>query len=157
MPRGGHARSGPQKDPNSIKSTQLGYALTALPAAGHAGEAPALDDFLLGVTDRHQKIWLELWTTPQASAWAVERWRWPIVADLVMLRVRADDPESPAGLATSIRQLRDDLGLSKAGLAANGWTIAQDQLAAKRDEKASEPPKPSARDRMKVVRNGDGA
>ncbi len=157
MSKGGHARSGPPKDPNSLKSTQLGYALTTLPSEGYSGEAPELGDFLLNVTDRHEAIWRELWTTPQASAWAVERWRWPIVADLVMLRARADDPDSPAGLATSIRQLRDDLGLSKAGLATNGWAIAQDQLAAKRDEKAAEPKKPSARDRMKVVRGGDGA
>ena len=157
MPKGGHARSGPPKDPASLKSTQLGFALTPLPSEGYDGEAPDLDEFLLEVTERHLSIWRELWTTPQASAWATERWRWPIVADLVMLRVRADDPDSPAGLATSIRQLRDDLGLSKAGLAANGWAISVDELGAKRTEKTESKKKPSARDRMKVVSGGDGA
>ena len=124
MPKGGHARSGPAKDPRSRTSERAGYTLTALPNEGYRGEVPALSDYLLDVSDRHEMIWAELWQTPQACAWSQERWRWPIVADLVMLRVRSDDPESPVGLATAIRQLRDDLGLSKAGLAANGWAIA---------------------------------
>lgn len=124
MGKGGHARSGPAKTPGSRTSERAGYTLTALPNEGYRGEAPKLADFLVEVTDRHERIWAELWSTPQACAWSMEQWRWPVVADLVMFRVRADDPESPVGLATSIRQLRDDLGLSKAGLAANGWAIA---------------------------------
>lgn len=124
MPKGGHAHSGPAKDPSSRTSARAGYTLTALPNEGYRGESPALSDYLLDVTDRHESIWSALWSTPQACAWSQESWRWPVVADLVMLRVRADDPESPIGLATAIRQLRDDLGLSKAGLAANGWAIA---------------------------------
>lgn len=124
MTKGGHARSGPAKVPGSRTSERAGYTLTALPNEGYRDEIPDLADYLLVVTERHAELWRELWRTPQACAWSQERWRWPIVADLVMLRERADDPESPVGLATSIRQLRDDLGLSKAGLAANGWAIA---------------------------------
>lgn len=124
MPKGGHAHSGPAKDPRSRTSERAGFTLTALPSGGYSGVIPDLSDYLAEVTDRHEQIWAELWTTPQACAWSMESWRWPVVADLVMFRVRADDPESPVGLATSIRQLRDDLGLSKAGLAANGWAIA---------------------------------
>lgn len=135
MPKGGHAHSGPPKDPNSGRSERIGYKVTALPNEGYAGKVPDLTDYLPEVTARHLSIWTELWSTPQACAWSLERWRWPVVADLVMLRVRADDPESPAGLATSIRQLRDDLGLSDAGMRAKGWSIAADQLAEKRTEK----------------------
>lgn len=124
MPKGGHAHSGPAKDPNSRTSERAGFTLTALPNEGYHGDIPELADFLIDVTDRHLSIWRDLWSTPQACAWSQESWRWPVVADLVMFRVRADEPESPVGLATSIRQLRDDLGLSKAGLAANGWAIA---------------------------------
>jgi len=54
----------------------------------------------------------------------------------VAWRPEADDPESPIGLATAIRQLRDDLGLSKAGLAANGWAIAAAQIAPDEDNDA---------------------
>lgn len=124
MPKGGHARSGPAKDPTSRTSERVGYTLTALPNEGYRGEVPALSDYLLDVTARHEQVWAELWCTPQACAWSQERWRWPIVADLVRWMVRADDPEAPVGVATAIRQLRDDQGLSKAGLSANGWAIA---------------------------------
>jgi hypothetical protein len=138
MPRGGHAHSGPKKDPKSRTSERAGYTLTALPNEGYCGSVPNLADFLTDPTDRHEAIWAELWSTPQACAWSQERWRWPIVADLVMFRVRADDPESPVGLATSIRQLRDDLGLSAAGLGANGWAIAAAVIAPAESEAPAE-------------------
>lgn len=128
MPKGGHAHSGPQKDPNSRTSERSGYTLTALPNEGFRGDPPTLSDYLLEATERHELVWSELWLTPQACAWSQERWRWPIVADLVKWMVRSDMPDAPASIATSIRQLRDDCGLSKAGLAANAWAIAPIQL-----------------------------
>lgn len=128
MARGGHAHSGPAKDPNSRTSERAGYTLTALPNEGYRGPAPDLGDYMPGVTERHEQVWAELWTSPQACAWSQERWRWPVVADLVKWMVRSEDPEAPATMATSIRQLRDDCGLSKAGLAANGWAIAPVQI-----------------------------
>lgn len=137
MPKGGHAHSGPTKDPNSRTSERAGYTLTALPNEGYRGETPNLGDFLINPSARACDIWNELWSTPQACAWSQERWRWPVIADLVMFRERADDPESPVGLASSIRQLRDDLGLSKVGLSANGWAIAAADIAP--SEPATEP------------------
>lgn len=129
MPKGGHAHSGPAKDPNSRTSERAGYALTALPNEGYSGTVPALTDYLLEVTAQHERVWAELWSTPQACAWSQERWRWPVVADLVKWMVRSDGPDAPASIATSVRQLRDDLGLSKAGLSVNGWAIAAVELA----------------------------
>lgn len=128
MSKGGHARSGPAKDPSSRTSERAGYTLTALPNEGYRGDVPDVAEFLIETTERHEKVWAELWATPQACAWSQERWRWPIIADLVMLRVRFDAPEAPVGLATAIRQVRDDLGLSKAGMSANGWAIAPVEL-----------------------------
>ena len=158
MPKGGpRNRSGPAKDPNSLKSEKIGFTLTALPSEGFAGEAPALDDYLPLATARQGDIWAKLWATPQACAWSLEPWRWPVIADLAKYLARADDPEAPIGIATAVRQLRDDLGLSAAGLIANGWAIAKDQTAEKRQAKKSTPEKSSARDRMKVVKSGDGA
>lgn len=139
MPKGGaRTNSGPRPDPNSRTSERKGYTLTALPAAGFSGDVPALTDYMPDATDRHETIWSELWSTPQACAWSLERWRWPIVADLVRCIVRAEDPESPASWQTPIRQLREDLGLSWSGLRANGWAIKQDELAPKREEKSEQ-------------------
>jgi hypothetical protein len=154
MPKGGHAHSGPAKNPNSRTSERAGYTLTALPNEGYRGTVPDLADFLIEPTGRHEEIWTELWSTPQACAWSQERWRWPTVADLVMFRVRADDPESPVGLATSIRQLRDDLGLSAAGLAANGWAIAAPVIAPTESEQPADGDEVGQK-RQRRLRGGD--
>lgn len=156
MPKGGaRTRSGPQADLSSLRSAQRGLSLTALPSEGYQETAPALEDFLTEPTARQVALWSQLWRTPQACAWAKQAWRWPIVADLVMYRARADADDAPASLATAVRQLRDDLGLSEAGLKANGWAIAEDETAERRPGRQPAK-KPSARDRLKVVA-GDGA
>lgn len=126
MTRGGaRNRSGPQPVEGSRTSERKGLTLTALPPSGYEGAVPDLTQFLLLATDRHERVWAQLWTTPQACAWAEQPWRWPIVADLVKWMVRSDSDDASVSIATAIRQLRDDLGLSQAGLTANGWKIAE--------------------------------
>lgn len=157
MAKGGaRNRSGPPKDPKSLKSGLIGFTLTALPNGGYDGEVPDLLDYLPAATERQRDIWAKLWTTPQACAWSTEAWRWPVIADLAKYLARADDPEAPIGIATAVRQLRDDVGLSKAGLIANGWAIAVDETTAKRAAKKATA-STSARDRMKVVPANGGA
>jgi hypothetical protein len=148
MPKGGHARSGPVKDPKSRTSERAGFTLTALPNEGYSGEVPSLDDYLPAATSRHHEVWAELWKTPQACAWSLERWRWPVIADLTKWMVRSDDTEAPAAVATAVRQLRDDLGLSFAGLRVNGWAIAQVEVG---PAKAA----PSAPKRERRLRSAD--
>lgn len=136
MPKGGHAHSGPPRDPNSRTSERRGFTPTTLPAAGFDGEVPNLADFLPGMTSRHEAIWAQLWRTPQACMWNRESWRIPNVADLVRCQVRAEAPDAPAAWETAIQQKRTEAGLTEAGLRFNGWAITQDEVAAKRDEKA---------------------
>lgn len=124
MASGGHARSGPTKVEGSRDSDRQGFKLSALPAAGYDGPVPDLTEFLPAVTSRHADIWAGLWSTPQAFVWAIEPFRWPVVADLVKWMVRSDSDDASAAVATVVRQLRDDLGLSSAGLRQNGWKIA---------------------------------
>jgi len=153
---GARNRSGPQADPNSGRSDRRGFKLTALPSEGYRGEVPDLSDFMPAATPRHEQVWAQLWSTPQACAWSMESWRWPIVADLVKYVVRSEPTDAPASLGTVVRQLRDDCGLSKVGLTQNGWAIAVDEVAAKAAGKseAKTPARPSARDRMKVMSGG---
>lgn len=155
MPRGGHSRSGPPQDANSGRSERRGYKLTALPSEGFTGEVPDLSDYLIDPTERHLAVWDELWATPQACVWSVERWRVPVVADLTRYIVRMDSDTAPATYATAIRQLRDDLGLSTAGLKQNGWSVAADEVGAKATERANATPRVSSRDRLSVVNGGD--
>jgi hypothetical protein len=126
MPRGGaRIKSGPPPVEGSRTSERKGYSLTALPPSGYDGEVPDLLDFLPGATARHLAVWAQAWTTPQACAWSLEPWRWSTVASLVMWIVRSEDADAAASIASNVRQLRDDLGLSRAGLAHNGWKIAE--------------------------------
>lgn len=155
MPKGGaRSRSGPPKDPRSRTSERAGFTLTALPAAGYSGRPPGLNQFLPRPTARHRQVWAQLWSTPQACAWITEQWRWPVVADLVRRMVQQEEPDAPVTVATVVRQLRDDLGLSTAGLRQHGWAIAHDELGQRRDAREdAEPPDaaPPQQRRLRVV------
>lgn len=154
MPSGGHASSGPPPDPNSLKSAKRGLSFTALPAEGYTGEVP---DFPLPqATDRELEIWAWAWSTPQAAAWAREPWRQDSVAMWVRTRVVCESAEATAADKGSLHRFADQIGLTPAGLAYNGWKIATDQLAEKRAEKDPVPLAPSARDRMKALRGAAG-
>lgn len=139
MARGGaRNRSGPAPDPNSGRSERRGFKLTALPGEGFRGDVPSFP--LPDVTDRELEVWESLWRTPQACAWSMQSWRWLNVADLVRLQVRGEAHDAPVNIATVVRQLRADLGLTPAGLKENGWAIAVDEVAARADEKRDDAP-----------------
>ena len=155
MARGGaRNRSGPAPDPNSGRSERRGFKLTALPSEGYRGVVPNFP--LPDMTDREADVWDALWSTPQACAWSMQSWRWLNVADLVRLQVRGEAHDAPVNIATVVRQLRADLGLTPAGLKENGWAIAVDEVAAKASEKADAAPvRKSSRDRLSVVPGGN--
>ncbi|WP_052067986.1 hypothetical protein [Rhodococcoides fascians] len=120
---GARNRSGPTKDPNSAKSESLGIKFVNLPPAGHKGRAPKWP--LDGPTERERVVWREVWKTPQAEQWAKEKlWRLRPVALYVRWSVRAEEPECSASILTQVNRLADQLGLTPAGLAFNGWKIA---------------------------------
>lgn len=181
MPKGGHARSGPPKDPNSLKSQKLGVVFTALPSEGYLGEVPEFplpkrlvwnewvegsgrdrtkrrerdDGATDSVHDRELTLWAWAWSTPQACAWAVEPWRWHSVAMWVRTFVICEGSEATAADKGSLHRFADDIGLSPAGLKGNGWEIARDETAAKRDgDKPAA--QPSSRDRFTVVDGSAG-
>lgn len=152
MPSGGaRNRSGPPPDPTSGRSDRRGFSLTALPNEGYRGSIPEFP--LPGALERELTVWGSLWRTPQACAWARESWRWPNVADLVRLQVRGEALDAPVNIATVVRQLRADLGLTPAGLKENGWAIAAADIEpAEAQGEPSAPSKPrSSRDRLSVV------
>ena len=140
-------RSGPAPDPGSFRSDAKGLVLSALPSEGYSGDVP---DFPSSGEGRILSIWAELWRTPQAAAWVLQSWRWHHVADLARLMALAEDPETPVGVYTHLRQARADLGLTPAGLIENGWKIAEDELATRRDEVSKSSPR-SSRERLKAL------
>jgi len=152
MARGGaRNRSGPQPDENSLKTATKGVVFTALPAEGYDGEAPhfPLDD----LTDRESVVWEQAWRTPQAAAWSMQRWRWRTVALWVRWSVRMEHPEASAALGNVVVRFADQIGMTPAGLKENGWKIATDEVAERRQQQAT-PGRTSSRDRFKVTADG---
>lgn len=157
---GSRNRSGPSPDASSGRSDRRGLRLTALPREGYGGPVPVYPfidtDFAYDSpgANREQELWGQLWKTPQASAWALEPWRWQAIAMFVRLSVRLEDPHSPATLAPQVIRFADQIGLTPAGLKENGWALGPDELAEKRSEKLAEPKAKPVR-RLRAI-NGDG-
>ena len=86
--------------------------------------------------------------------WISQPWRWPIVAEYCRLKAIIElSPAATAALISQLHRYRDQLGLTPAGLKENGWRIAVDETAVKRIA-VKKTARPSAKQRMSVVRNG---
>ena len=186
MSRGGSRnRSGPQADPNSARSDRRGFKLTALPSEGYDGDVPdfPLQPIVLfteyfdgqgkdrtkikerddggteSFREREAEVWAEAWATPQAAAWSMQAWRWPIVAEYCRMKTVVEfDPSASAALIGQLHRYRDQIGLTPAGLRENGWAIAVDEVAARADAKAdaatTAPGRSSSRARLSAVPGG---
>lgn len=131
MARGIRTGQGRRPDPNSARSEKRHYVLTALPREGFDGVAPEFpipDDFGDQVVrDRELTIWEDAWRTPQACAWSQEPWRHRIVAQYCRVCALVElSPDPGPGLIAQVHRFRDQIGLSPAGLAENGWQIADE-------------------------------
>lgn len=170
---GARNRSGPRPDPKSGRSDRRGYSVAALPSEGYSGEPPEfpLQPIVLfteyfedrvkvkqrdeGGTEsfrgREAEVWAEAWRTPQACAWSMESWRWPVVAEYCRLKAAVEfDPTASAALVAQLHRYRDQIGLTPAGLRENGWAVAADEVASKRAEKQGGPiPEPRAARRLR--------
>ena len=155
MPSGGaRNRSGPQANPSSLRTAERGLAYTKLPSEGFKGRAPAWP--LTRASKRETEVWRWAWKTPQAAAWKLETWRWPVIGMWVRTFVICEGRDATAADKGSLHRFADQIGLTPAGLRENGWAIARDETAGRREAKAAPKARPSARDRLTVV-NGDGS
>jgi hypothetical protein len=165
MPRGGaRVNSGPPPDPTSARSAKRFGDWTLLPAEGYQGDIPeypfAASEFgeASPTINQEQEFWATLWRKPQAVMW-IKLHKIDQVAMYCRRYCLAAVPDAPAGAVTAVLRLEDDLGLSMAAMAKYHWTIAEDEMAAKRAEHVEQADetgrKPSARERrMKAVRSG---
>ena len=80
-------------------------------------------------------MWEQLWTTPQACAWAQEPWRQYDVGQYVRWSVKAEASDASAGLIAGVLRLKVEIGLGDTGLKVCGWKIAAEEPAA--EEKPS--------------------
>lgn len=171
---GARNRSGPTFDPKSGRSDRKGLNLAALPSEGFKGVVPEFPlqpivlfreyfvdkvkvkerdyDETESFRTREADVWAEAWTTPQAEAWAVQSWRWPIVAEYCRLKTVVEfDPSASASLVAQLHRYRDQIGLTPAGLKENGWAVATDEVASKRETKTPATTVPARR--LRAVSN----
>lgn len=147
---GARNRSGPAPDPSSGRSDRRGLSFQALPNEGYRGDVPEFP--LPDASEREVDLWEQAWRTPQAAAWALEAWRWQVLAEYCRL-VALNESDPKAALIAQMIRYRDQLGLTPAGMRENGWAIAQADIAPVSD---SDGPKrqPSSRDRMRARVSG---
>lgn len=174
MARGGaRNRSGPQPEEGSRTSDRKGVVLTALPTTGYDAEAPVFPlsrrsvyrwefedkrkfqvfdaDATEDLAVREAELWAWAWTTPQACAWSLDPWRWPVVAMWVRTFVICESSEATAADKGALHRFADQIGLTPAGLKENGWKIADEEpstpdAGAPNDEDEDDP-----RNRLTVV------
>ncbi len=168
---GARNRSGPPPSATSGRSDRRGLRFDALPSGGYDGEVPKfplphrqvwlvyfvekqrvreLDEGeTAAINDRELELWEWAWRTPQACAWAQpsESWRLLTIAMWVRTYVLCESSEATAADKSSLHRFADQIGLTPAGLAENGWAVSKDELAAKAAEKSEEaaPTQPTRR------------
>lgn len=143
---GARARSGPP--PNQFSARSEKREFTDLPAGGFDGYVPVfpLPDVGDGTRKREVQLWKRIWRYPQAVMWSREKWRQDAVAHYVRISIRVENGAKAAEVTAMLR-LRDEIGLSPAGMALNGWRVAADQVGEKRSEQSAQ----SRRRGFKVV------
>jgi hypothetical protein len=143
MPSGGHARSGPPRDPNALRrGGAADPAEIRLSAPTNPPPAWPLPD---EPTEREAHIWNGLWIKPQATAWR----RFDLIREVAVYTRCLAEFEAPgkknANLGNFIRKMADDLGLTLVGFDRNKWRYpAADRPAAP----VTLIRRPSARDRF---------
>lgn len=117
-----------------------------LPASGRRGPAPEPP---AGLLPDYRKVWVDLWSTPQAVAW--ERLGWNrVIGRYIMLlqKVEAslENGKPSALMLGEVRQLEDRIGLTPMSMLRLRWEVdVEDEVADQRQK----PRKP--RRRLKAV------
>lgn len=126
----------PPKHPDHRRRRNAGPQMTRLPAEGRAGDPPEWP--LTRFSQAEQRVWAEVWATPQAAAW--DRLGWArTVARYVRLAVQAEKPKAAASICAEVRQLEDRLGLTPMSMLRLHWEVVTDEVAEAREARTAQP------------------
>jgi hypothetical protein len=153
MARGTHQRQGPLRDPNALRrDREKGPdGFITLPVC-RDGDAPVWP--LPEPTPRELGLWVTEWERPQAVMWEVHGLELE-VAVYVRTLVSAESPKATAAERTLLMRQQENLGLSMPGLARNKWRITGVGPPAPAPRSPRSAQGSSARDRLKVVHDGE--
>lgn len=133
---------GPPPKPDSQRvrrSAPLSGSVTKLPSEGRTDPAP---EWPLSCDE--PAVWADLWSTPQAVAWARLGWT-RVVARYCSVLALAEAADPNAAMLGEVRQLEDRLGLSPMAMLRLRWEIVSDELGEARESV------PRSKPRLKVV------
>lgn len=150
MPSGGHARTGPPRDPNALRRDRDSTEWIHFPAV-REGQAPRWP--LPEPTDRERKLWRSFWTRGVANAW--ERFELAHqVAIYVRTLVAVEKEITNASLLGKVLAQEDRLGLTPAGLARNLWVIGDAPASAHQEPVTDDPDRAGAKARFRSIAGG---
>jgi hypothetical protein len=119
MPSGGHARSGPPSDPNSLSNGTGTGSGAWIHLTVPTEPAPA---WPLGEpTDAEAALWLDLWSRPPASVWPRFFLTREVATYVRTLLAFENGGHRNAALGALVQRLADQLGLTVAGAHRNRW------------------------------------
>ena len=72
---------------------------------------------------REAALWRWAWRQPQSEIWAEQPWFEYLVAQWVRMSVTCEQEDAKAADKTTMIRLADQIGMTPAGLAFNGWVI----------------------------------
>lgn len=153
MPSGGHANSGPTRDPDALRRDRKDDKRdwTVLPAAGREGEAaPAWP--LTKPTKRETVLWAAEWRRPQAIQWEADGLVLEVALYVRALRL-AESPRATPPLRTLVRQYMDGLGISLDGLLRKHWRI-EEAAPQEATVRTDDPDRASAKQRFTTIEGG---
>lgn len=114
---------------DSRKARALGKRLET--AEVHVAEARQLVEQQCGL---ETQLWRDLWKTPQAAQWHRLAWTRE-VAQYVRWKVKAELGSLDA--SKEARQLADRLGLTPLSMLRLRWTVSEDEVAGRRNQRAA--------------------
>jgi hypothetical protein len=166
---------GPRKDPNALRRERDNFTLRQLSRTPYAGPVPRFPlpqvrmmvqmteegrrwkEFSAPMSDarnkREAELWAWAWTLPQAHVWAEDPWRLMDIAMWVRTQAICEAEDAAAGDRNSLHKFGVKIGMGPDGLKENGWSIARDEVAERRDEVEPVPEgrAASAKARLKAV------
>lgn len=156
------AGNGPApKDPAARRRRNTSVGKTLLPANGRTGATPAWPLLKFGATraaagvsaraaveKREAALWARLWKSPQAVAWQRDGSELD-VAMYVRHMVSAEGGDMKA--AAEARQWSDRLGLNPKAMRSLLWEVAGDEVAERRDSRATTSRTAAKRRDLKIV------
>lgn len=151
---GSRAGAGRPPDPNALRRDRNSDAVewVDLPAAGRAGSPPAWP-LPEPPTTVALEVWTAEWLRPQAVEWSRTGLELQVALYVRALLV-SESPGSSAADRNVVQRMMASLGLTTTGMRTNRWRIVDDAAPV---EKSAPKRGRSARDRLKVVRDGVGA